>query len=138
MRLRDLETVKKLKNNRPQVYAVFISEISSESKALTSPRLIPIKDGMKSALAVNKVADVTIMTEKNSQPYSSKGLTHPTLNLLQSLFHEHSHKYILTARLNNQKMMGKVSAEWWCVIDSILMSVQKMIKIRKNVEEGKQ
>ena len=92
---------------------------------------------MKSPLAVNQVADITMMTERNSQPNSSKGLSSSTLNLLQSLFHEESHKYIITARLNSQKFMGKVSAEWWCVVDSIFLSIQKMIKIRKNIEEGK-
>ena len=97
-----------------------------------------MKNGTKSPLAINLVADVTMMTEKNSQPNSSKGLSSPTLILLQSLFHEESHKHIIAARMGSQRMMGKVSAEWWCVVDSIFFSIQKMIKIRKNAEEGKQ
>ena len=97
-----------------------------------------MKNGMKSPLAVNLVADVTMMTEGNSQSNSSKGLSSPTLTFLQSLFHEQSHKHIIAARLGSQKMMGKVSSEWWCVVDSIFLSIQKMIKIRKNAEDGKQ
>ena len=34
-------------------------------------------------------------------------------------------------------MMGKVAADWWCIVDSIFVSLQKIVKVKKITEESK-
>ena len=56
------------------------NKISAERKAALA------KNGMTTPLAVNLVADSTVMSDIHSQPNSSKGLNNPILERIQGLF----------------------------------------------------
>ena len=83
------------------------------------------------------MADATMMSERNSQPNSSKGLANPIIHLMETLLSESAQKCIVPGKLHAQKAMGKVSADWWCVTDSIFNSLQKIIKIKRTAEDPK-
>lgn len=61
----------------------------------------------------------------------------PTLSIFRNLLHEDYHQYIIPVRAYPEKNMGKVSAEWWCAVDTILLSLQKLIKIKRNADDAK-
>ena len=45
--------------------------------------------------------------------------------------HSHAKSDIIPDKLHSQKKMGDALADWWCVVDSIFASLQKIVKIKK-------
>ena len=43
----------------------------------------------------------------------------------------HAKTEIVPGQLHSQKKMGDTLADWWCVVDSIFASLQKIVKVKK-------
>lgn len=79
------------------------------------------------------IANKTVVSERTKSEGSSREATHIVVTHLSNTLSPHSQAKadIVPDKLHSQKKMGDALADWWCVVDSIFASLQKIVKVKK-------
>ena len=48
---------------------------------------------------------------------------------------EETQQEIVSAKMYDRKTVGELSGLWWCAVDTLLVSLQKLIKVKKIVDK---
>lgn len=72
-----------------------------------------------------------ITDSKTDSAASSRTSLHPAVNQIQALISDETRNLVLPVKAYNQALLGQVSSIWWCVVDSLFLSLQKVLKVKQ-------
>ena len=86
---------------------------------------------------ITKSANRTVNSERTKSEGSSREANHIVTTLISSLISHSVQSDIIPDKMYVQKKLGEAYADWWCVVDSLMLSLQKIVKIKKLVPDEK-